>query len=168
MTLKNKIVPLKHFLDLWISKKEVLMRTFTLLLFSLFFSSCNMDKSYKSVGYLPACTMMFVYDTLSVSIALKETVKFDDLVIYINNKEYVESFSSLNKYGMKLSDDNVLSFSLFLQQSNYPYSLHLEILDKNSERIIVSDIYDIRWLEASEPNGEGCGYQYEASLVLTE
>tara|TARA_Y100000296_G_C5158216_1_gene250351 strand:- start:1085 stop:1468 length:384 start_codon:yes stop_codon:yes gene_type:complete len=127
-----------------------------------------MDKSYKSVGYLPACTMMFVYDTLSVSIALKETVKFDDLVIYINNKEYVESFSSLNKYGMKLSDDNLLSFSLFLQQSNYPYSLHLEILDKNSERIIVSDIYDIRWLEASEPNGEGCGYQYEASLVLTE
>lgn len=144
------------------------MRIFTLLLFSLFFFSCNMDKSHKSVGYLPACTMMFVYDTLSVSIALKETVNFDDLVIYINNEEYIESLSPVTKHGMKLSDDNVLSFSLFIQQSNYPYSLHLEILDKNSERIIVSDIYNIKWLEASEPNGEGCGYQYEASLVLAE
>lgn len=144
------------------------MRTFTILLFSLLFYSCNIDKPYKSVGYLKACTEMFVYDSLSVSISLKESVKFDDLVIYINNKEYIESFSSLNKYGMKLSDDNVLSFNLFLEQSDYPYSLHLEILDKNSERIIISDIYDIKWLESSEPNGEGCGHQYEASLVLVE
>ena len=145
------------------------MRQIQLLaIFLLVFISCNNSIEVKHAEYNPFCTEMFIYDTLDISIKLKKAIKLQDVDIYLNNKDYAQMDSYLKDYGMNLSEDNILSFTLYVERNDYPYSLHLEILDRQSERIIYSDISQLDWKENGEGNGQGCGYQYKTSLVLSE
>ena len=136
------------------------------LLFTLI--SCQLEKVKTSPEYERVCTLLGYYDYITFLVDLKSSIEPGDIRVLVNNKD-LNINTDEAKYGASLSVDN-LQLKLVLQtfQSEFPQSAHFEILSKSTDRIIISDIYNLNWSAIDQPNGEGCGYRYSSELKESE
>ncbi len=136
------------------------------LLFTLY--SCQLETVKTSSEYERVCTLMGYSDSITFLVDLKSSIEPGDIRVLVNNTDFnINTYEP--GYDSYLSVDN-LQLKVVLQtlQSEFPKSAHFEILSKSTDRIIVSDIYNLNWSVVDEPNGEGCGYRYRSELRESE